>query len=314
MRKELTSREQEILDLFVEGISPKEIAYKLNVSDRTISFHRNNIYKKLEVHSIQELLVKYNSAGQHTGAVSHAEPEATLSVKIKNKKLKRLIPFGILILVVSMIFGWRLLIKPFGLLKNSDINSDGEVTLPDGTTFIARTFDTVNLRADRWVDEYNKNHFGESYHSMSGIKVADIYPAGIDILLPIGTKRKIRISGTVDVEIYNAKIDIQHRSGGLSKDVINWLGGTRLENTISFGPGTFSEEIEIDRTGNTFDVSELPPGEVEFQLLDILLDVMLNDNGNAAIWAFDTGRRIPNNIPNNTIMATINNLKIEPVK
>ncbi|MDR2595824.1 MAG: LuxR C-terminal-related transcriptional regulator [Treponema sp.] len=307
MQKDLTLREQTIFNLLIKGLSPKEVANNLNISERTVSFHRSNIYSKLEVHSVQELLVKYHSAGQLTIAVSHAEHETALSVKIKNKKLKRLMPFGILIFSASILFSWWFLIKPSGLIKN------GEVTLPDEKAFIARTFDTVYLRADRWVDEYNKNHFGESYHSMSGIKLIDFYPSDIDILLPIGTKRKIRISGTVDVEIHNAKIDIQHRYKDLSKDVISWLGGTNLENTITIGPGTFSEEIEIDRTVNTFDVSKLPPGEVEIQLLDILLDVMLENSGNADIWSFDTGRRIPNNIPNGTIMATINNLKIEPV-
>jgi len=308
MQKDLTLREQTIFNLLIKGLSPKEVANNLNISERTVSFHRSNIYSKLEVHSVQELLVKYHSAGQFTGASSPAEPEAALSVKINNKKPMRLIPFGILIFAVSMIFVWWFFIKPSGLIKN------GEVTLPDEKAFIARTFDTVYLRADRWVDEYNKNHFGESYHSFSYIKLADFYSSGIDKFLPIGTKRKIRISGTVDVKIYNAKIDIQHRYWDLSKDVISWLGGTRLENTITIGPGAFSEEIEIDRTGNTFDVSKLPPGEVEFQFLDILLDVMLENSNNAATWSFDTGRRIPNNIPNGTIMATINNLKIEPVK
>jgi DNA-binding CsgD family transcriptional regulator len=308
MQKDLTLREQTIFNLLIEGLSPKEVAHNLNISERTVSFHRSNIYSKLDVHSVQELLVKYHSAGQLTRTASPAEPEAALSVNIKNKKLKRFVPFGLLMFAVSVIFIWWFFIKPSGLIKN------GEVTLSDGTAFIARTFDTVYLRADRWVDGYNKNHFGESYHSFSYIKLADFYSSGIDKFLPIGTKRKIRISGTVDVKIYNTKIDIQHKYWDSYKDVISWLGGTRLENTISIGPGAFSEEIEIDRTGNTFDVSKLPPGDVEFQLLDILLDGMLDDSGNTAIWYFDSGRRIPNNIPKGTIMATIHNLKIEPVK
>jgi DNA-binding CsgD family transcriptional regulator len=307
MQKDLTLREQTIFNLLIEGFSPKEVANNLNISERTVSFHRSNIYSKLDVHSVQELLVKYHSAGQLIKTASPAEHETALSVKIKNKKLKRLMPFGILIFSASILFSWWFLIKPSGLIKN------GEAMLSDKKAFIARTFDTVYLRADRWVDGLNKNHFGESYHSWSRIKLADFYSSGIDNFLPVGTRRKLRISGTVDVKLHNVKIDIQHRYKDLSKDVISWLGGTNLENTITIGPGAFSEEIEIDRTGNTYDVSTLPPGDIEFQLLDILLDGMLDDSGNTAIWYFDTGRRIPNNIPKGTVMATINNLKIEPV-
>jgi DNA-binding CsgD family transcriptional regulator len=109
MQKKLTSQEQTILNLLVEGISPKDIAYKLNISNRTLDFHRNNIYKKLDVHSIQELLAKHKSSGQSTETASSAEPEAVSSANVKNRKLERLIPFGlgILIGVVSTIFiGW----------------------------------------------------------------------------------------------------------------------------------------------------------------------------------------------------------------
>jgi len=121
MQKELTSQEQKILNLLVEGISPKEIAYKLNISNRTVEFHLTNIYNKLGVHSIQELLAKQNSAGQQTKTTSSAGPEAAPPVKIKGNKFKLLIPLGIGILigVVSMLFVWCFSIEPSGgvLLK-----------------------------------------------------------------------------------------------------------------------------------------------------------------------------------------------------
>ena len=119
MQKELTSQEQTILNLLVEGISPKDIAYKLKISYHTFDFHRKNIYNKLGVHSIQELLVKNNSSEQNTETVSSAEPEPedTLSFKIKNNKRKFLIPFGlgILVGVVSMLFVWWISMKPHGV-------------------------------------------------------------------------------------------------------------------------------------------------------------------------------------------------------
>jgi len=55
----LSSREQEILDFLLEGISPKEIAFKLNISYDTVLAHQKKLYRKLDVHTINELLAKY---------------------------------------------------------------------------------------------------------------------------------------------------------------------------------------------------------------------------------------------------------------
>ena len=52
----LTQRENEVLHLLISGNSNKEIAYKLSISPKTVSVHRSNIMKKLEVHNIFELL------------------------------------------------------------------------------------------------------------------------------------------------------------------------------------------------------------------------------------------------------------------
>jgi DNA-binding NarL/FixJ family response regulator len=51
----LTSREREVLQLISEGRSGKEIAGILNVSVKTIDFHRENIKRKLGVRTIAEL-------------------------------------------------------------------------------------------------------------------------------------------------------------------------------------------------------------------------------------------------------------------
>jgi len=123
MRKVLTSREQVIHDLLVEGISPKEIAYKLNISNRTVDFHRNNVYKKLEVHSIQELLAKYDSAGQPKGAVSSTEYVNCAFCKYKKWEPKRIISLGILIYAVSMLFVWLFFIKPSGVTPSGSFAS-----------------------------------------------------------------------------------------------------------------------------------------------------------------------------------------------
>ena len=53
----LTFREKEILQLLVSGKSNKEISATLNVSVATIETHRNNIFQKLHVHSLPELIL-----------------------------------------------------------------------------------------------------------------------------------------------------------------------------------------------------------------------------------------------------------------
>jgi DNA-binding NarL/FixJ family response regulator len=54
-RAELTSRQKEILQLIAEGKSPKEIAAILNVSPRTIEFHKYRIMETVGVRTVAEL-------------------------------------------------------------------------------------------------------------------------------------------------------------------------------------------------------------------------------------------------------------------
>lgn len=54
----LTSREQEILNKLVDGMSNKQIAAELFVSIRTVDTHRTNIMKKLDVKNVAELVNK----------------------------------------------------------------------------------------------------------------------------------------------------------------------------------------------------------------------------------------------------------------
>jgi len=51
----LSTREREVLQLIAEGESTKEIAFKLSVSIKTIETHRQQIMKKLNLHSVAEL-------------------------------------------------------------------------------------------------------------------------------------------------------------------------------------------------------------------------------------------------------------------
>ncbi len=54
-RQVLTVRELEVVQLLAEGLSTKEVAFKLNVSIKTVETHRKNIFDKLNLSSIAEL-------------------------------------------------------------------------------------------------------------------------------------------------------------------------------------------------------------------------------------------------------------------
>lgn len=55
----LTHREKEVISLFANGLSNKEVSEKLFVSTFTIETHKKNIYKKLNIKSVAELVSYY---------------------------------------------------------------------------------------------------------------------------------------------------------------------------------------------------------------------------------------------------------------
>lgn len=60
---DLSRRERDVLDLLCEGRSYKEMARRLYVSQNTIRFHLKNIYKKLQVSSRHEAVIKASRVG-----------------------------------------------------------------------------------------------------------------------------------------------------------------------------------------------------------------------------------------------------------
>jgi DNA-binding NarL/FixJ family response regulator len=56
LRSRLTSREREIVQLLAEGKSSKEVAAALGISVKTAETHRANIMRKLEIHSVSEVV------------------------------------------------------------------------------------------------------------------------------------------------------------------------------------------------------------------------------------------------------------------
>ena len=105
----LTSREQEIFELLLEGDSSKEIAFKLNISSRTVDYHRNNIYKKTDVHNYQELIAKYGSAKRISEIALLEKSENIPSFKnkfflINKKRIAVPVLAGIIFVSIFIIF------------------------------------------------------------------------------------------------------------------------------------------------------------------------------------------------------------------
>ncbi len=59
----LTARELEIARLTSQGLLSKEIAERLNISQRTVETHKNNLYRKLGINNNAELVTYMHKAG-----------------------------------------------------------------------------------------------------------------------------------------------------------------------------------------------------------------------------------------------------------
>jgi DNA-binding NarL/FixJ family response regulator len=56
VKSRLSSRQREIVQLLSEGKTSKEVAVRLDISVKTVETHRENIMRKLQLRSIQELV------------------------------------------------------------------------------------------------------------------------------------------------------------------------------------------------------------------------------------------------------------------
>lgn len=100
---ELTRREQQIYDKLVKGSVPKEIASDLNISNDTVLFHQKNIYRKLEVHSIHELIAQH-----HPEKTEPVKPKAEdHTKKSQSPNWRTLIAAGILLIVLLFVLAFR---------------------------------------------------------------------------------------------------------------------------------------------------------------------------------------------------------------
>lgn len=55
----LTTREREVFDKLLNGSTSKKIARELGISPRTVEAHRHSVLHKLEVRTVQELMLRF---------------------------------------------------------------------------------------------------------------------------------------------------------------------------------------------------------------------------------------------------------------
>jgi len=66
----LTTREHEILTYLITGMLNKQIAYELKISERTVKAHRKQVFDKMSVNSIAELVRMTEKVGLKPADVS----------------------------------------------------------------------------------------------------------------------------------------------------------------------------------------------------------------------------------------------------
>ncbi len=90
-QKGLSHREAEVAELVSKGLSNKEVAGQLFVTEKTVKFHLTNIYKKMAVKSRAQLIVwcvphvdfvnngQAPTAGTANAGATIAQPAAAIS-------------------------------------------------------------------------------------------------------------------------------------------------------------------------------------------------------------------------------------------
>ena len=74
----LSKRENEVIELLLQGKSNKQIAAILGISASTVEFHLKNVYAKLEMHSRTEVILKL---GKSTGVIEREPQESIVAIR-----------------------------------------------------------------------------------------------------------------------------------------------------------------------------------------------------------------------------------------
>jgi len=104
MKGKLTPRQQKVFEMLLNGVPPKEIAYTLGITYNGFLFHQKQIYRKLGVHSVYELVEKYapNAKGKAAGTIAPESGE--FAARRNTLPLQWLVIFGIVLLAAVILF------------------------------------------------------------------------------------------------------------------------------------------------------------------------------------------------------------------
>jgi len=280
----LTAQQKKLLEMLLKGISPKEIAFNINISYNTFLYHQKQLYRKLNVHSVQELFAKY-ATEVNNEAVNGTAPEGENNVR-KNALFGKwqFLLLGILTVAVVLLFILMFTRKP--------------VAPPVENGHVVKTcnYDKIYLQVNRWGIPSDKpnNYYGEQLADVSrSVKLLDFCS-----FADIKDKMKIKISGTIDKDI-----DLSVRIYRVSiNNEWTWIGS----NYIPFPKvksGFFEKTVEIN-----FPDSDPLNNDALGELIVQILQPLWMKNGDT-YDGYNFGS-IPANIPNGTIMATISNVTI----
>jgi DNA-binding CsgD family transcriptional regulator len=107
MQEKLTHREKEILDLLIGGSCLKDISEALGIRNNTVLSHQKSLYRKLGVHSLDELLENYKTNNGTDSPISIEAGDKGFSLP-KFVKPAGVAVIAVLALVFSFLLGTRL--------------------------------------------------------------------------------------------------------------------------------------------------------------------------------------------------------------
>jgi len=239
MQENLKPREQEIFDLLLEEISPKEIAYRLNVSYSTVDHYRTKIYRKLGVRNIHELLEKYshNENNINTVETDNCETDTTKAktpLSINRTKMAFIILFSVILFGIFIFLLWNFISKASVQVSSSGTNNNIENTDEFGFViyddYLSEGF-SIQLFSEHSIINYYSTPAAQGVYAIHwsniskhhGIKfwfpTRDLsYHVQNDYVLEFKAKTSTPVH--FDIKFFNLE------------DGINWLIGTRFEHKL----------------------------------------------------------------------------------
>ncbi len=99
-QKGLSNREAEVAELVTKGLSNKEVANQLFVTEKTVKFHLTNIYKKMNLKSRAQLIVwcmphfSFAETPANSGNAGATSTNISNEASNPNQQIQNTIPSG----------------------------------------------------------------------------------------------------------------------------------------------------------------------------------------------------------------------------